>query len=114
MIILSTIICFSIFFFSLQARVSFGDKQAGLTFFIQKPVASAVTRYRNKIKRVLGVLETILQDKEYLVASKCTIADLSFVNWNVFLPFLFAGGKFKFKKDMPQLEFEKEFPNTYA
>ncbi|WBW71123.1 glutathione S-transferase Gst1 [Schizosaccharomyces osmophilus] len=80
-----------------------------------EPVASAITRYRNEVKRVLGVLETILQDKEYLVADKCTIADLSFVNWNARLSYLFSPGKHDIKEELlPQLDFEKEFPKTYA
>ncbi|EPX73463.1 glutathione S-transferase Gst2 [Schizosaccharomyces octosporus yFS286] len=82
--------------------------------FHPEPVASAVTRYRNETKRVLGVLESILQDKEYLVAGKYTIADLSFALWNNTLPMMFGKGKHEFKEELPQLDFEKEFPKTYA
>ncbi|EPY49156.1 glutathione S-transferase Gst2 [Schizosaccharomyces cryophilus OY26] len=89
--------------------------QAGwLNFFHPEPVASAVTRYRNETKRVLGVLERILQNKDYLVTDKYTIADMSFINWNDLLPPLFGKGRHEFKEDLPQLDFEKEFSKTYA
>lgn len=35
----------------------------------------------NEIKRVIGVLNTILQGKNYLVGEKVTYADLSFITW---------------------------------
>lgn len=89
--------------------------QAGwFNFYHQEPVVSAVTRYRNEIKRVLGVLEDILKDRDYLVANKYTIADLSFIPWNYNLGGLFREGKFSFKEEVPQLDFEKEFPKAYA
>ncbi|EEB05238.1 glutathione S-transferase Gst1 [Schizosaccharomyces japonicus yFS275] len=77
------------------------------------PVPSAVTRYRNELKRVLGVLETILQDKPYLLGDKFTIADLSFVTWNNLLSMIFGKGKYEWDDQVPQLDFQKEFPKTY-
>lgn len=35
----------------------------------------------NEIKRVTGVLNTILEGKNYLVGEKATYADLSFITW---------------------------------
>ncbi|EPY51039.1 glutathione S-transferase Gst2 [Schizosaccharomyces cryophilus OY26] len=102
-----------LFFQSSGQGVIWG--QAGwFNFFHQEPVASAVTRYRNEIKRVLCVLESILQDKDYLVAGKFTIADLSFVAWNDLLTAIFGPGRHEFKEELPQLDFEKEFPKTHA
>ena len=43
---------------------------------------SAISRYRKEIRRVIGVLDTALANKEYLVGNKCTIADLAFVTWD--------------------------------
>jgi glutathione S-transferase len=43
---------------------------------------SAIERYANEIKRVLGVLERCLAGRQWLVGDKCTFADLSFVTWN--------------------------------
>ncbi|KAK3681582.1 glutathione S-transferase [Podospora appendiculata] len=47
---------------------------------------SAITRYANEIKRVLGVLEGVLAakpaDAQWLVGDKMTFADMAFVPWN--------------------------------
>ncbi|KAH8920385.1 glutathione S-transferase [Atractiella rhizophila] len=48
----------------------------------QEKIASAEERYKNEIRRVLGVLDGILANREWLVGSKCTVADLSFLLWN--------------------------------
>ncbi|CAB41055.1 glutathione S-transferase Gst1 [Schizosaccharomyces pombe] len=89
--------------------------QAGwFSVYHQELVISAITRYRNEIKRVLGVLEDILKDRDYLVANRFTIADLSFISWNNFLEIIFAEGKFSIEEEVPQLDFEKEFPRTYS
>ncbi|KAM7189909.1 glutathione S-transferase [Naviculisporaceae sp. PSN 640] len=45
-------------------------------------VPSAIERYNNQVKRVLGVLEGVLADKNWLVGDKMTYADLAFVPWN--------------------------------
>ena len=36
----------------------------------------------NEIFRVYSVLEDILKDKDYLVGSRISYADLSFITWN--------------------------------
>ncbi|KAH9919700.1 glutathione S-transferase [Fomitopsis serialis] len=46
-------------------------------------IPSAIDRYRKETVRVLGVLEKVLSKQEWLVGGKCTVADLSFVPWNV-------------------------------
>ncbi|KAK0714465.1 glutathione S-transferase [Apiosordaria backusii] len=49
-------------------------------------IQSAIDRYATEIKRVLGVLETILSakpaDAQWLVGNKMTYADMAFVPWN--------------------------------
>lgn len=49
-------------------------------------IPSAVERYSKEIKRVLGVIEGVLAakpaDAQWLVGSKMTYADMSFVPWN--------------------------------
>ena len=47
---------------------------------------SVISRYRNEVRRVLGVLNTALEGKKYLVGDKVTIADLSFVPWHSIIP----------------------------
>ncbi|KAL2756321.1 hypothetical protein ACRALDRAFT_1081774 [Sodiomyces alcalophilus JCM 7366] len=45
-------------------------------------VQSAIDRYTNEIRRVLGVLNTALEGKEWLVGDKMTFADMAFVSYN--------------------------------
>lgn len=46
-------------------------------------IPSAIERYNDEIKRVFGVLDSVLSKQKYLVGDKVTIADLSFIPWNV-------------------------------
>ncbi|KAF1948847.1 glutathione S-transferase [Byssothecium circinans] len=43
---------------------------------------SAIDRYVRELKRILGVLETSLEGREWLVGGKCSFADMAFVPWN--------------------------------
>lgn len=55
-------------------------------------------------KRILGVLNTSLADREWLVGGKCTYADLAFFMWNEIIPLSFK---------MPAGETPlSEFPNV--
>ncbi|KAF6802829.1 glutathione s-transferase ii, partial [Colletotrichum musicola] len=47
-----------------------------------EPNVQAKERYIDQVVRVLGVLDGILKDREYLVGDKFTYADLSFIPWN--------------------------------
>lgn len=49
--------------------------------FHAEKVPSAIERYEKEINRVLGVLNDILTDKEYLVEDRISYADLAFVTW---------------------------------
>jgi len=49
-------------------------------FHVEK-IPSAIERYENEIRRVLGVLNEILTGKEYLVENRISYADLSFITW---------------------------------
>ncbi|KAJ5248819.1 hypothetical protein N7468_000270 [Penicillium chermesinum] len=44
-------------------------------------VQSAVDRYVKEIRRVSGVLDHVLADREYLVGGRLSYADLAFVPW---------------------------------
>ncbi|KAJ5809269.1 glutathione S-transferase [Penicillium pulvis] len=55
-----------------------------------KSPESAKVRHEAEIKRVAGVLDTVLSKQDWLVGGKCTYADLSFVMWNFQVPFLMA------------------------
>ncbi|KAL4736671.1 glutathione S-transferase [Aspergillus similis] len=43
---------------------------------------SAIERYVNEVHRILGVLNTALEGRTWLVGDKCTFADLAFLPWN--------------------------------
>lgn len=45
-------------------------------------VPSAVERYNDQLKRVLGVLDGWLEHRQWLVGDKMTYADLAFAPWN--------------------------------
>ncbi|KAI1384136.1 glutathione S-transferase [Hypoxylon trugodes] len=45
-------------------------------------VPSAIARYNDQLKRVLGVLDGWLATRQWLVGDKMTYADLAFVPWN--------------------------------
>ncbi|PYH91565.1 glutathione S-transferase [Aspergillus ellipticus CBS 707.79] len=53
---------------------------------------SAKIRYGNEVKRVAGVLDAVLSEREWLVGDKCTYADLAFVMWNMQIAF-FMGSR---------------------
>jgi len=48
----------------------------------EEKIASAIERYKGEVMRVLGVLDGVLQDREWLVGDKMTFADMAFVPWN--------------------------------
>ncbi|KAH7320577.1 glutathione S-transferase [Stachybotrys elegans] len=55
------------------------------TYLHHEKLPSAIERYANEIKRVLGVLEGVLASKsepQWLVGDRMTFADLAFVPWN--------------------------------
>ncbi|KAI4258140.1 MAG: hypothetical protein L6R42_005271 [Xanthoria sp. 1 TBL-2021] len=74
----------------------------------EKGIQSALDRYGNEIRRVLGVINTQLKTsgKPYLVGDKCTYADLAFQTWHWTLVYQpqFMGAEFidEWKKDYPE------------
>ena len=48
-------------------------------------VPSAQERYRNEVKRITSVLDSVLSKQEWLVGGKPTIADLSFIPYVIIL-----------------------------
>lgn len=53
---------------------------------------SAKVRYGAEVKRVAGVLDSVLKERDWLVGDKCTYADLAFVMWNTQIAF-FMGSR---------------------
>ncbi|KFH44040.1 Glutathione S-transferase-like protein [Hapsidospora chrysogenum ATCC 11550] len=72
-------------------------------------VPSAKTRYQNEIVRVIGVLDGILKDKEWLVGGKMTYADIAFYPWiKVISNEQILGNIIK------RLELREKYPNFFA
>ncbi|RHZ43422.1 uncharacterized protein CDV56_101487 [Aspergillus thermomutatus] len=67
-------------------------------------IPSAVNRYVNEIRRVVGVLDRALEGRQYLVGGRLSYADISFVTWMEVVPWASDNG----------IELEREFPNVYA
>ena len=70
-------------------------------FYHKEKVPSAVERYNNETRRVLGVLDGVLSKQEYLVGGKVTIADLAFIPWNEAAINRILGADFDFDKEFP-------------
>ncbi|KAI1862688.1 uncharacterized protein JN550_010025 [Neoarthrinium moseri] len=48
----------------------------------QEKIPSAIERYNDQLRRVLGVLNQWLEGRQWLVGDKITYADLAFAPWN--------------------------------
>ena len=64
-----------------QCSPCFGQSVWFQRYHLEK-IPSAIERYKNEIKRVFGVLDSVLSKQKYLVRDKVTITDLSFIPWN--------------------------------
>ena len=69
--------------------------------FHSEKLPSAIERYKNEIKRVTGVLDDLLKDKDYLVGGKASFADLCFVTWYWVIPFLDSNNELKLEETYP-------------
>lgn len=66
-------------YFQASGQGPYFGQVGWFAFYHPEKVSSAIERYRNEIKRVLSVLESVLSKQEWLVGGKATIADISFV-----------------------------------
>lgn len=70
-------------------------------------IPSAIERYSNEVRRVLGVLETVLSKKpanaQWLVGDKMTFADIAFVPWNTHLSHVLGLSWDEVWKDTPHV-----------
>ncbi|KAL7939225.1 glutathione S-transferase [Trichoderma chlorosporum] len=89
-------------FFQVSGQGPYFGQWTWFSHFHPEKFPSAIERYANEIKRVFGVLDSVLEGKEYLVGNKCTYADLSFITWAII-------GESAIKTE--EFDIEKEFPN---
>ncbi|KAL2844432.1 hypothetical protein BJX68DRAFT_269663 [Aspergillus pseudodeflectus] len=68
--------------FQMSGQGPYYGQLAWFAVLHAEKVPSAITRYRNEALRILGVLNTVLEGRTWLVGDKCTFADLSFLPWN--------------------------------
>jgi len=54
-------------------------------------VPTAIERYQKEVVRVISVLDKALEGKKFLVGDKLTIADISFIPWQIIVPYLAEG-----------------------
>ncbi|KAJ5722683.1 hypothetical protein N7488_000718 [Penicillium malachiteum] len=87
--------------FQMSGQGPYFGQAVWFTRFHHQHVQSAEDRYVNEIRRVSGVLDRFLADKEYLVANKFSYVDLAFIPW-FFVTRLF------------DIDLEKDFPNVDA
>ena len=69
-------------FFEVSGQGPYFGQAGWFNVLHPEKIQSAIDRYNNEVKRVLSVLETVLEGKEWLVGDKLTYADLSFTTWN--------------------------------
>ena len=94
-------------FFQVSGQGPYFGQAMWFIRFHPERVESAIRRYRDEMLRVLGVLNSALAGKTYLVGEKCTYADLSFVTWDQAIPVAFAD-------DYAALELDKKYPSYWA
>jgi len=92
-------------FFQVSGQGPYFGQATWFAHMHHEKLPSAIERYRNEVRRVLGVLEGVLRDREYLVGGKLTVADIAFVPFDNALKSRILGGDF---------DFQKEFPSTFA
>lgn len=87
--------------FQMSGQGPYFGQAVWFTRFHPEKIESAKERYVKEIRRVSGVLDKYLADKEYLVGGKFSYVDLAFVPWFFVLPLF-------------EIDASKEFPNVDA
>ncbi|CAL5872184.1 uncharacterized protein PFLUO_LOCUS6442 [Penicillium psychrofluorescens] len=90
-------------YYQMSGQGPYFGQAVWFTRFHADKVPSAIERYVNEIRRVSGVLNGVLENKEYLVGGKYSFADAAFVPWFGVLP-LWAD----------KINLETEFPHVNA
>ncbi|KAL2844962.1 putative glutathione S-transferase [Aspergillus pseudodeflectus] len=67
--------------YQMSGQGPYFGQAAWFTIYHPEKVPSAVERYVNEIRRVSGVLDRSLRNREYLVGGKFSYVDAAFVPW---------------------------------
>ena len=90
-------------YYQVSGQGPYFGQAVWFSLYHPEKLPSAVDRYINEIRRVSGVLDRVLQDKEFLVGGNFSYADAAFVTWYAVVP-LFAD----------RVNLETDFPNLNA
>lgn len=93
--------------FQMSGQGPYFGQAAWFAMFHPEKIPSAIQRYKDQVVRVLMVLDKALAGKQYLVGDKATVADLSFLPWDVMVPWFFGD-------EYASLDIEKKYPNYSA
>jgi glutathione S-transferase len=90
--------------FQMSGQGPYFGQAAWFTKYHPEKVDSAKERYINEVRRVTGVLDKYLQNREYLFGDKFTYVDAAFVPWYQIIPGITGDA----------IDLEKDFPNVDA
>lgn len=86
-------------YYQVSGQGPYFGQAVWFTVYHPEKLPGVVDRYINEIRRVSGVLNRSLQDKEFLVGGKFSYADTVFVTWYAIM-FLF-GERINLETDFP-------------
>jgi len=90
-------------FFQASGQGPYYGQAAWFKIFHHEKLESAIKRYEAEIVRVLGVLEGVLSERDWLVADKYTVADVSFLPWNQGVQQILSGTDVDVAKQFPKV-----------
>ncbi|KZV90906.1 glutathione S-transferase [Exidia glandulosa HHB12029] len=88
-------------FFQASGQGPYFGQAQWFMYFHPEHIPSAIKRYQDEIRRVFGVLDNVLKDREWLVGDKFTIADLSFIKYTDYAAEKLLGDDFDLEKEFP-------------
>ncbi|KAH8656153.1 glutathione S-transferase [Tricladium varicosporioides] len=97
--------------FQMSGQGPYFGQAAWFKHYHPEEVKSAKERYFEQVKRVFYVINKALGEnggRAWLVGDKCTIADLSFVTWDVLVPWIFGD-----EADELQSEVKEKYPRYF-
>jgi glutathione S-transferase len=68
--------------FQMSGQGPYYGQANWFSYLHPEKVPSAIERYQNEARRMLNVLDRVLEGKMWLVGDKMTYADLAFLPWN--------------------------------